>query len=272
MQVIPRNCKVAFLAVVGLMCQINAARSQVQNKSELRYLLVTGNKGKLGIEMSGAVLPKATITKNEGNYDLRSHIQSCYDVGILYFHIIDSTSKLISGLHFVVGKWNYFAFIPAADFPSNMNITNELYLEHKYLWNKFRVPLIFEKTIFKKNRRPLMNLSVGVDLSFFPFEVNFEGERHVVLGSNNQAIKVLETVIFRTNNKKPWINFLVGLSKNFTKRKNVVIGIEANFSSTNFMDGTYVFTVPGKPQTSGNYRINGTGYALKAQYIFRHRR
>lgn len=245
-----------------MLTQVNFAGSQ-ENNSSIQDTIKKRNS--FAIELSGSMLPKANIKKIDGSYGLKSDIQSSYELGALYIHQISSGTKIITGVHVVVGKRNYYSYIPASDFPSSMNITNELFIENKFTWSRFRVPVILEKTLASRINKRGIDFAFGFDCSF-AFKSTFEGETHNVVGSNGQSIRVLETDIASNNSGKPWINYLVGISKIIDKRGNFSLGLNANFSSAYFIKGTYLFTIPGKPNSSGTYRINGSGISLRVRY------
>src|SRR5258705_711389 len=68
-------------------------------------------KNNIGIEVVASILPKAKITREEGKYELKSHLQSSYDLGINYLHCLKNNLIFSTGLHFVIGKRNFFANI-----------------------------------------------------------------------------------------------------------------------------------------------------------------
>ena len=110
-------------------------------------------------------------------------------------------------------------------------------------------------------------MTAGVDVSF-AFKSTFEGDVHYVVGSNNQSIRVFETEIISTNDGKPWANYLFGLFKTIDKKRTCSIGLETNLSSAFFIKGNYIFTIPGKPDSFGTYRISGSGISFRIRYLF----
>src|SRR5687768_1382644 len=93
-------------------------------------------KSNFGIEIIASVLPPATITRDQGNYRLRSQLQSAYDLGVNYLYNINKQLVVSTGVHIVVGKRNFFLRTQKYDAPL---------IEEKTLWGAVRIPLLVEK-------------------------------------------------------------------------------------------------------------------------------
>jgi hypothetical protein len=104
-----------------------------------------------GVEVIASILPPAKITREEGKYVLKSHLQSSYDLGINYLHRLKNDLIFSTGFHFVIGKRNFFANIPSADI-NNWDGRN--FIEEKELWGGFRIPFLVEKKLNAKKRSP----------------------------------------------------------------------------------------------------------------------
>lgn len=222
-------------------------------------------KNSWSVEVITSILPHAKITRQSGNYILRSRLQSSYDMGLNYYCNLNKTTIFSAGLHFVLGKRNFFINIPSADL-TNSNPLG-LLIEQKELWGSFRVPLLIEKKIQKK----LNPFSIKAGLSFrysglMPDE-SFVATRY---DPNNQPTDVFNAEISARNNGKPWITFLGGLSKSvLLYNKNVLsIGTQADISTTYFLKSNYEITIPNQPIATGTYKINGSSFGLSVQYIF----
>jgi hypothetical protein len=71
-------------------------------------------------------------------------LQSSYDLGINYIHYLNKSLSISTGLHFIVGKRNFFADIPSEDI-NNWDGRN--IIEDKELWGSIRIPLLIEKKL-----------------------------------------------------------------------------------------------------------------------------
>lgn len=222
-------------------------------------------KAGLSVEIITSVLPKAKIERFEGKYELKSHIQSSYDFGINYFKDINSHLRFTTGLHFIIGKRNFYVRIPSADL-TNSNPFG-LLIEEKELWGALRMPLLIEKKI-SNNLHPF-SIKAGFSFRYSGLmpEESFGVTR---IDSNNQPTNVFSAEISARNNGKPWITLLGGISKSILlDNKNVLaVGLQADISTTYFLKSNYEITIPNQPITTGTYKINGSSLGLSVQYIF----
>ena len=233
-----------------------------KNISDSQYETRQNN---FGVEIIASILPPAKITRQTGRYELGSHLQSSFDIGINYLHYLHKSLSISTGLHFIVGKRNFFINIPPSDL-TNSNPSG-LLIEQKELWGSLRIPLLLEKKI--SNKRNPFSIKTGLNFRYSGLmsDESFVGIRY---DSNNRPTEVFNAEISARNNGKPWITFLGGFSKSILLgNKNVLtIGIQADISTTYFLKGSYKITIPNQPITSGTYEINGSSLGLSVQYIF----
>src|ERR1043165_596681 len=130
--------KKIYLFCMGLVftkicfCQVgDTNKNRIMAVTHISNTLNETKKNNFGVEVVAAILPKAKIKRQSGNYTLHSHIQSSYDVGANYLHQFNNNSIFLTGLHLVVGKRNFFANIPSADIN---NWTGRNIIESKELW------------------------------------------------------------------------------------------------------------------------------------------
>ena len=221
-------------------------------------------KSNFSIEVVASILPKAKITGNEDSkYHLKSHLQSSYDLGINYIRYLSEYLSISTGLHFIVGKRNFFADIPSEDI-NNWDGRN--IIEDKELWGSIRVPLLIEKKLAGKKLN-WWSIKAGLNLRYSGLMSDESNEYILVYPP---PVSIFNSEISATNNGKPWITFLGGLSKSILlNNKNVLsLGVQADLSPTYFLEGNYEFTIPNKPVTSGTYKISGSSVGLSVQYIF----
>ncbi len=225
-------------------------------------------KNHFGIEITASLLPKAKIIKEEGGYQLKSHLQSSFDIGINYLRYLNESIFISTGFHIVIGKRNFFAEIPASDIPGSTNMDEDLLIEDKDIWGSIRIPFILEKNINLKGK-PIY-LKTGVNLRYSGFMTDLVMSGGGIIDSNNQVISIFSAFFSGNNNYKPWITFLAGVSKPIVlDNKNILLlSINADISPTYFFKGVYEITIPNKPVTSGTYKISGTSLGLSVQYIF----
>src|SRR5688572_18905053 len=253
-----------FLFSLGLLLSKICFCQTVDTKS-ISYGQHETRQSNFGVEVIASILPPAKITRQSGSYELRSHLQSSYDIGINYLHYLKSDLIFSTGFHFIIGKRNFFANIPSAD----INFWDGgISIEEKELWGSFRIPFLFEKKLNTKKTSPLY-IKAGVTLRYSGL-MSDESYGVTAIDSNNRFYDVFNAEITATNNGKPWLTFLGGFSKSILLgNKNVLaIGIQADISTTNFLKSNYEITIPNKPVTSGTYEISGSSLGLSVQYIF----
>src|SRR6266498_359910 len=104
-----------FLTAKISFCQISSSLGLLNNSYEYLNSEIVLKKSNFSIEATASMLPKAKITREKGNYRLRSHLQSAYDIGINYLYSVNKSLLISSGFHFIVGKRNFFLNIPTED-------------------------------------------------------------------------------------------------------------------------------------------------------------
>ncbi len=224
-------------------------------------LSIKSKKSSLGIESTVSILPRATIRKEQGKYKLKSAFQSSYDLGLNYRSSVGQHINLITGLHFVIGKRNWFLSVPSEDMPPNVNGLG--LIEDKALWGSFRIPLLIEKELAKSK----LQIRAGLNLRYsglMPEEEDGSPTFDSSIGYNFHA------ELSARNNGKPWITFLGGVWKSFVlDNQNILaIGLQADMSTTYFLRSDYEIDIPYQPFSRGTYKISGSGLGLSVQYIF----
>ena len=253
-----------FLFCLGLLltkicfCQTVDTKSISDGQHETK-------QNNFGVEVIASILPPAKIARQSGIYELRSHLQSSYDIGVNYLHYLKSDLIFSTGFHFIIGKRNFFANIPSED----INFWDGgISIEEKELWGGFRIPFLFEKKLNAKKPSPFY-IKAGFTLRYSGL-MSDELFGVTAIDSNNRSYDVFNADISARNNGIPWITFLAGLSKSILlNNKNVLsIGLQADISTTYFLKSNYEITIPNKPVTSGTYKINGSSVGLSLQYVF----
>lgn len=222
-------------------------------------------KNYIGFEVIASILPPAKITREEGTYSLKSNLQSAYTIGLNYKRQINKKLSFSTGLHFILGKRNFFVDIPDEDVNG---WDGRKLIEDKSIWGAFRIPILFEKVIRNKKNSSL-SFNAGLSARYSGFMPN-ETIRVKVLYPNNQFYTVFDAEISGNNNRRPWITFLTSASRIF-KLDNLNLfsfSIQADISPTNFFNGYYEITIPNQPITSGRYKVSGTSLGLSVQYTF----
>jgi len=225
-------------------------------------------KSNFNIEFTASVLPPAKITKDQGNYRLRSHLQSSYDFGFNYHYNLNKDWLISTGVHFILGRRNFLAFIPGPDMPGYSSDQGAPLIWDKEVWGAVKVPFLIEKK-FSSKKIGLLSLKAGLGVRYSGFMLD-ESVGSAVIDSNNQVIDIFNSSFSVNNNKRPWVTFLAGISKLFIlDNYNILsVGIQADISSIYFYKGNYAITIPGQPITSGTYKISGSSLGVSVAYTF----
>ena len=222
-------------------------------------------KRSLGIELTASTLPKATIISTGGSYKIKSLLQSSYDLGLNYNRTIKKDLDITAGIHFVVGKWNFYMNVPPEDLGPSYSDGRRI-IELKELWGAFRFPLQVRKRIGKTKSGFLQG---GMSFRYSGLMIDL-GVGGSLSDSNNNQTRLFDAN-FRLNNQyKPWITFLAGAGKALSlKNHNMILAcLQADISRSYFLRGDYQISIPNKPISTGLYKINGSSLGLSVQYIF----
>ena len=255
--------KKGFLFCLGLLLAKICLCQTVDTKSISNGQLEETRQNNFGIEIIASILPPAKITRQSGNYELSSRLQSSYDIGINYLHSLKNNFRFSAGFHFVFGKRNFFANIPSSDI-NNWDGRN--IIEDKELWGSFRIPFLFEKMLNAK-KPGRFNIGAGFTLRYSGQMTDESNESILVYPP---PVSIFNAEISARNNGKPWVTFLGGLSKPIllNNKKVLSIGVQADISTADFLTCNYEITIPNKPITSGTCKINGSSVGLSVQFIF----
>lgn len=257
-----------FLMSRSGLCQVASKTENIFTDLNTINNEIVLKKSHFSIEISASVLPKAKISRTEGNYRLQSRLQSAYDGGINYIYNVNKHLLISSGFHVVIGERNFFLNVPSEDV-SRYNVSGRLIIFDKQTWGAIRVPLLVEKKI-NATKGGLISLKAGLNIRYSGFTTDLLMEGGGLYDSNNNVTSIFSASFSERNDNKPWITVLAGASKLFVlDNKNIVsVGLQADISTTYFYTGDYKITIPDKPVTSGRYKINGTSLGLSLQYIF----
>lgn len=266
------NCLInlkSFLAIVGILfSQFSFCQSSPAIDTSVSTKLAGFTKGNLSIELMASVLPKANISRDGGKYHLKSLLQSSYDLGINYIYNINRKWNITTGLHFVVGKRNFYMDLPVGDAgPSYPDMGGPRFIEDKELWGSFRIPLLVERKLITPKKR-VMAIRAGINFRYSGLMLD-ESIGGSIIGPGGNPSPDIFTADFPAY-KKPWFTFLAGVSRQFVLRNSniLAVGLNADISFTYFMKGNYAITIPTQPVTTGVYKINGSGLGLSVSYVF----
>jgi len=253
------RCFSLSLNVLFLFC---AQKNSAQSSDHLvnRYII--------SIQTNACVLPKANIKTFEGNYHLRSALQSSFSIGVNYQINFTSSWGFGSGLRLDVIKTNFFLHIPDSDLPGYFSTGGAPQIESKDIYPRLVVPIKIVRNI-NYNDKGFWDLNAGINVNYSGFS-NDVIITTSIADSNFQLNQIFYGDFTSDNNKKAWITFNLGTAKSLLLKNNnlFAVGIFLEWSSTDFIKGEYEITVPNKPLTRGIYKISGSLLGLSLKYVF----
>lgn len=252
-----------FLLLCLLLHNFSSNAQTISVNKKLR------KRSMFSIELIPAVLPKASITLEGAGYRLNSHLQSSYDLGFNGIRPLKNNFSFIYGVHFVLGKFNFFKNIPAADFLPSYQITSDYLIEFKDLWFNLRLPVLIERE-FNAGKRNSFGLQVGLSLRYSGMMIGDYSYGEIRSDFNSSYVTIIQMDYTMHNKYKPWLTCLAGYSKSFVlDNKNIIkAALQADISTNNFFKGDYRVVIPGKPSSPGTYKVSGTSLGLSLQYVF----
>lgn len=222
----------------------------------------------LSLQINGSVLPRGNIKTIEGNYHLRSKLQSSFAVGADYQFNLSNFWSCISGIHINLTKTNFFLHIPDSDLPAFLSTNGAPQIEEKEVNFRLMIPFKMVRRMYIK-KNGFWDVKAGFILNYSGF--NSDALITTSLADTNYMQQNIFYGNFKgDNNKKPWLNLIVSTSKNYLLKNNNLIAFElfVELSNIDFLKGDYEITIPDKPTTKGRYSVNGSGVGLSMRYSF----
>jgi hypothetical protein len=246
-----------------IIAQTNS--KSLENLSVLDSILPPYN---IGIQIQASLLPRGNIITTEGNYRLQSRLQSSYSLGLNYQVNLDYAWSMIYGLHVNLNKSNYFLHIPDSELKGFLSTSGAPQIEDKEVYFRLAIPVQLAHSL-AHSKKGFYSIKGGVKLNYSGFS---NDERITVrLADSNFQLKTIFYGDFTSNNnKKPWVTFLGGVSKNLYLKNRGLFSIDLyiELSRTRFIKGDYQITVPNQPATKGMYSVTGSCIGVSLQYIF----
>lgn len=226
------------------------------------------NRYIIGIQTNACVLPKANIKTFEGNYHLRSALQSSFSIGVNYQINFTPSWGFSSGIRLDLIKRNFFLHIPDSDLPGYLSTGGAPQIESKEIYPRLVVPIKIVRN-FNYNDKGFWDLSAGINVNYSGFSDDVIITTSIA-DSNFQLKQIFYGDFTSDNNKKAWISFNFGSAKSMILKNNnlIAVGIFFEWSFTDFIKGEYEITVPNKSLTRGIYKISGSLLGLSLKYAF----
>ena len=261
----PQLVPIRFLFIVMLFLMTKP--SQSQNKESLLSGSILPHRS-IGVQIQANIAPKGSIATIAGNYPLQSKLQSSFDGGFVCQFNLDSYWNMSYGLQLNIVSTNYYLHIPDSDLPGYPSSGGAPQIEDKQAYFKLAIPVLLSYN-FLFDRHSFYSLRTGGKLNYSGFSID-ERVSTSIADSNRQLTKIFQGDFTSGNNKKPWISYILGISKTIKLKNGGLLSIDllGEVGTTKFIKGNYQITVPNKPVTDGVFSVKGSGAGISFQYLF----
>jgi hypothetical protein len=253
-----------FLFITCLL--LHPAKAQVSeglSEKTVNYFL----NNQVRISVRPAIAHKALVTPNETYNPGASNFISIGG-GIDYCYHINELFSLISGLH---GLWhgsNFTFFVSGKNFQPELGYDliqegpTSGDLEHGLI----SLQSTLEKRWFSKKER-IWNSGLGLALNY---SVVTGYNSDYIVFSNGQWVNYASRQYDANISSRPFLSVhaMAGYYWKISKANFLVTNLVIDYSRTYFATGSYSFHIPGKPEVTGEYKIDGSYIGLDISYSF----
>lgn len=214
-------------------------------------------------------LPPAKIIVLEGPYNLEPKPNIAITGGFNYVHNYRLDLSVLTGLQAKVSKINFYKKIPQSDIPSiPRDNDSPPIIYYKTAYFHLTIPFYVIKRI-NISESNFWAIRAGSNINFNGFNPDTKIKMSAE-DVNGQQIEIFSGDFKYTNDYKPWVTFIAGVSKNLVLSNKNILGIEVGIEAgkNGYVKGDYVITIPNKPNSSGIYKINGFSAGLTVSYTF----
>ena len=207
-----------------------------------------------GIEfhLFGGIGSNSNVLPIDGNYPVASKYPGYLKIASYFRYPIVERINLLTGLEIALGSSNIYTRYP-------IKSINPIYTEDKLLLkNKEGISLISLPVLFEYNlqsNRPISYFFQGGLKLNYSLLQGYYGSGHIFSMADTTDVSAFEESSRLNNNGKPWITTQLGFGI-FWKLKNsgpIRTGLIAGISFSKVVQGTYSVSIPGQPDTYGQY-------------------
>lgn len=208
----------------------------------------------IGVEfhLFGGFGSKSNVLPIDGNYPVSSKYSGNLKIASFFRYPFTEKINLLTGLEITLGSSNIYTNYPVKSI-------NPIYTEDKRLLkNKEGISLISLPVLFEYNlesNRPISYFFQGGLKLNYSLLQGYYGSGHIFSMADTTDISAFEESSRLNNNGKPWITTQLGFGI-FWKLKNsgpIRTGLIADISFSKVVQGTYSVSIPGQPDTYGQY-------------------
>jgi hypothetical protein len=263
------NCHCFFL-LFTICFLLQTAKAQVSAQASEKTASYFLND-QFRVSIRPALARKARVTPNE-TYDPGASNFISLGAGIDYCYHINELFSLISGLH---GLWhgsNFTFFVSGKNFQPELgyDLIEEGPTAGNLQHGLISLQSTLEKRWFSKKER-IWSTGLGLALNYSP-TTTYDNDYYVF--HNGQLVNYAWMGYDANNQSKPFLSAhaMVGYYWKIAKADFLVTNFVIDYSFTYFAKGSYSFHIPGKPEVTGEYKIDGSYVGLDISYSFSKRK
>ncbi len=246
---------------------VNAQVSSRLSEKTISYFL----NNQFRISVRSALARKAIVARNETYNPGASNFISLA-AGIDYCCHFNESFSLITGLH---GLWhgsNFTFFVSGKNFQPELGYD---LIERGPTSGDLQQGLIslqstIEKRWFTKKEK-IWSTGLGLALNYSP---NTTYDNYYSVLQNGQWVNYAWMGYDANNQSRPFFSAhaMVGYYWRIGKTNFLTTNLVIDYSFTYFAKGSYSFHIPGKPEVTGEYKIDGSYIGLDIGYNFTKRK
>ncbi|MBI1780880.1 MAG: hypothetical protein HYR66_05865 [Sphingobacteriales bacterium] len=244
----------------------------VYSQKEKKYADITSPKFYWGVTVTPSLYSKAHIYDNAGEYQAGFTRRAGGEILINYYYNATPDLAIVfsAGGGSLAQQFRYLVSKETFNSATGMNVlvalTGPLNTATFYIKTQGEVQYKFAK-MQNKNWFGTAGLALLYSLE----STSEYSEAILTSSSSSNAIEYVSIIQDNNNNnRKPWINFHIGIgyewklnSINFLQA-----GLKFNYSPIKFVSGTYQFDIGNLPEVKKNYAVSGSYLGINVSYFF----
>ena len=259
--------KSVLIYLTNLICFPSIAQDNKIDK-QINVENIIYKKDHFSFSLIPHIVPKAKITRTDGIYEFGSSADRGLEVGFNYHVNLKKDLSIIFGLHGGASFRNYKLHVPKEDFSPPLQYDVDDYPKSNREADFYLSAPVFIEKCWVYSKRKTWDVNAGFNIRFYPDDLG-EGIIYFIQDANGNNVPAFDLELDVTNDLKPWLDYNIGgghawILKNYNIFK---LNLLINFSFKNLTRGTYIITVPGKPDTYGTYKGRLSFLGISFNYI-----
>lgn len=212
---------------------------------------------------------RAETIPESGPYSLGAAPGTGVEAGFNYHINFSKFYSLTIGLHGAGAERNMFLHIPKQDFSPPQAFDFFVGRDYFPAFDMYlKLPVTVQRRWFYGRKR-FLEASAGISIGYYPDDI-LESFTSSIDNGNGTYTDILDVELETTQDFTPWIDYNIGVHHAWIlKHYNLIrAGIVFNYSPVHIAEGSYTVTVPGKPNSTGQYLSRLSYIGVAASYAF----